>query len=118
MNRTILLALGAILFVVGVVVSLMEWSSGAQPWGQLLGDNFIFARTLPFTIGLGIVIGYWKATGTSGITERRIGDGAIRRFAKSTVWLHALAGLSVVLLIATGGWQYLKGLLDAETPIY
>ena len=32
--------------------------------------------------------------------------------------LHALAGVAVVALIATGGWQYLKGLLDAETPIY
>ena len=26
--------------------------------------------------------------------------------------------MSVVLLIATGGWQYLKGLLAAETPVY
>jgi len=71
MNRTILLALGAILFVVGLAVSLMEWSSGAQPWGQLLGDNFIFARTLPFTIGLGIVLGYWKAAGAPLGTQRR-----------------------------------------------
>jgi hypothetical protein len=34
------------------------------------------------------------------------------------VWLHALAGISLAALIATGGWQYLKGLLDAETPVY
>jgi hypothetical protein len=118
MNRTIVLALGVVLFVVGLAVSLVEWSSGAQPWGQLLGDNFMFARTLPFTIGLGIVVGYWKASGAPLGTERRASDGAIRRFAKSTVWLHALAGASVVLLIGTGGWQYLKGLLAAETPIY
>jgi hypothetical protein len=118
MNRTILLALGAVLFVVGLAVSLMEWSSGAQPWGQLLGDNFMFARTLPFTIGLGIVVGYWKASGAPLSTQRRASDGAIRRFATSTVWLHALAGVSVVALIGTGGWQYLKGLLAAETPIY
>jgi cytochrome b subunit of formate dehydrogenase len=100
------------------VVTFIEWTSGAQPWGQLLGDNFVFARTLPFTIGLGIVMGYWKASGTPPGTERRASDGAIRRFSKSTVWLHGLAGGSVVLLIATGGWQYLKGLLAAETPIY
>jgi cytochrome b subunit of formate dehydrogenase len=118
MNRTILLSLGAILLVVGLVVTFIEWTSGAQPWGQLLGDNFVFARTLPFTIGLGIVMGYWKASGTPPGTERRASDGAIRRFSKSTVWLHGLAGGSVVLLIATGGWQYLKGLLAAETPIY
>ncbi len=118
MNRTILLALGAIFLIVGLVVTFMEWSSGAQPWGQLLGDNFIFARTLPFTVGLGIVLGYWKASGARLGTERRASDGAIRRFATSTVWLHALAGVSVVALIGTGGWQYLKGLLGAETPIY
>jgi hypothetical protein len=57
MNRTILLALGAVLLVVGCAVSLVEWSSGGQPWGQLLGDNFVFARSLLFTIGLGIALG-------------------------------------------------------------
>lgn len=50
--------------------------------------------------------------------ERRASAGAIRRFAPGTVGLHALAGLVLVLLIATGGWQNLKGLLDVETPIY
>src|SRR5438477_6278273 len=55
--RSLLLALGAVLFVVGFGGSIVEWSSGAQPWGQLLGDNFWFARTLPFTIGLGVVLG-------------------------------------------------------------
>ena len=48
MNRTILLALGLILFVVGLAVSYSEWASGIQPWGQLLTDNFLFARSLPF----------------------------------------------------------------------
>jgi cytochrome b subunit of formate dehydrogenase len=118
MNRTIVLALGAVLLLAGLVVTFMEWSSGAQPWGQLLGDNFVFARTLPFTIGLGIALGYWKASGAPLGTERRASDSAIRRFSTSTVWLHALAGVSVVALIGTGGWQYLKGLLAAETPIY
>src|SRR5260370_11562641 len=114
----ILVALGVILLIVGLGVSYAEWTSGVQPWGQLLGDNFLFARSLPFTIGLGIVVGYWKASGAAAGTQRRPSDRAIRRFAPSTVWLHALAGISLVTLIATGGWQYLKGLLDAETPIY
>src|SRR2546428_4382586 len=109
MNRTILLILGVVLLGVGLGVSYTEWASGVQPWGQLLGDNFLFARSLPFTIGLGIVVGYWKATGAAFGTARRAADRAIRRFAPSTVWLHALAGLSLVVLIATGGWQYLKG---------
>jgi hypothetical protein len=117
-NRTILLALGVVLFVVGLGVSYAEWASGGQPWGQLLGDNFLFARSLPFTIGLGIVVGYWRASGMRPGIERRASDRAVRRFAQSTVWLHALSGVALALLMATGGWQYLKGLLDAETPIY
>ncbi len=118
MNRTILVALGVVLLLVGLGVSYADWASGIQPWGQLLGDNFLFARSLPFTIGLGIVVGYWKASGSTLGTARRASDRAVRRFAPSTVWLHAVAGISLVVLIATGGMQYLKGLLDAETPIY
>ena len=118
MNRTLLLAVGVLVFVVGLGVSYAEWASGSQPWGQLLGDNFLFARSLPFTIGLGIVVGYWRASGWRFGAERRASDGAIRRFAPGTVWLHALSGLALAVLMATGGWQYLKGLLDAETPIY
>ncbi len=117
MNRTIILALAGVLFIVGVAVSFAEWSSGVQPWGQLLTDNFLFARSLPFTIGLGVAAGFWRASGWTLSTPRR-SDGALRRFAPSTVWLHALAGAALVTLIATGGWQYLKGLLDTESPIY
>lgn len=63
MNRTILLTIGVVLLVAGLAVSYIEWASGLQPWGQLLGDNFLFARSLPFTIGLGIVFGFWRASG-------------------------------------------------------
>ncbi|HEV7664263.1 MAG TPA: hypothetical protein VGQ62_12055, partial [Chloroflexota bacterium] len=101
MTRTILVVLGAVLLVVGFGVNLMYWSSGAQPWGQLLGDNFWFARTLPFTIGLGVIVGYWRATGWRWGTERR--DNQIRRFAPGTVVLHALAGVALLVLMATGG---------------
>jgi cytochrome b subunit of formate dehydrogenase len=117
-NRTILLGLGAVLFVVGLAVSYAQWGSGFQPWGQLLGDNFLFARSLPFTIALGIVVGYWRVGGMPFGIQQRTSDGAVQRFSKGTVWLHALAGVALVLLMATGGWQYIKGLIDAETPVY
>jgi cytochrome b subunit of formate dehydrogenase len=116
--RTILLALGVILMAAGLAVSFAEWASGIQPWGQLLGDNFWFARSLPFSVGLGIVVGHWRASGWRRGTERRASDGAIRRFSNGTVLLHAVASLALLALIATGGWQYLKGLLSAESPIY
>jgi cytochrome b subunit of formate dehydrogenase len=116
MMRTLLLILGVVLLAIGLGLSLSEWASGSQPWGQLLGDNFLFARSLPFTIGLGIVVGFWRASGWRWDPDRR--SGSIRRFAPSTVVLHALAGLALVTLIATGGWQYLKGLLDVDSPIY
>src|SRR5450759_4030445 len=118
MSRTILLVAGVVVLLVGLGGSYAQWGSGAQPWGQLLGDNFLFARSLPFTIGLGIVVGFWRASGWRFGAERRAADGAIRRFAPGTVALHALSGLALAVLMATGGWQYLKGLLDAETPIY
>lgn len=118
MTRTVVLAAGVVVFLVGLGVSYAEWFSGTQPWGQLLGDNFLFARSLPFTIGLGIVVGFWRASGWRLGTKRRQADGAIRRFAPGTVALHALAGVALVALMATGGWQYLKGLLAADSPIY
>jgi cytochrome b subunit of formate dehydrogenase len=118
MNKTIILLAGLILFVVGLALSWAIWLSGVQPWGQLLTDNFLFARSLPFTVGLAIALGYWRASGWKSGTEHRAGDQAIRRFAPSTIVLHVLAALAVVTLIATGGWQYLKGLTGSDSPIY
>jgi len=114
--RTVMLLAGVILFAAGLAVSYVTWTSGIQPWGQLLTDNFLFARSLPFTIGLAITLGYWRASGWRSGAEMR--DQQVRRFAPSTVWLHALAGVALVTLIATGGWQYLKGLEAADSPIY
>lgn len=116
MTRTVVILAGVILFAVGIGVSYAEWTSGVQPWGQLLTDNFLFARSLPFTIGLGIAFGFWRASGWRWGPDQN--NQKIRRFAPSTVWLHTLAGIALIGLIATGGWQYLKGLLAADSPIY
>jgi hypothetical protein len=118
MNRLIILLAGIVLFVVGVGISYGEWASGVQPWGQLLTDNFLFARSLPFTIAAAIALGFWRASGWRWGPERRNGDQAVRRFAPSTIILHALAGVALIGLLATGGWQYLKGLLAADSPVY
>jgi len=116
MRGTLVLGAGIVLFIVGIALSYVIFFAGGQPWGQLLGDNFLFARSLPFTIGAGIAIGFWRASGWHWGPDQR--DQKIRRFAPSTVLLHALAGVALLTLIATGGWQYLKGLTAADSPIY
>ena len=76
MNRMIILALGVVLLSVGLGVSYTEWASGIQPWGQLLGDNFLFARSLPFTVGFGIAVGLWRASGWRWGSHRPTRPGA------------------------------------------
>jgi hypothetical protein len=117
-NRTLVLGAGVILFAVGIALSYAIWLSGVQPWGQLLTDNFLFARSLPFTIGLAIALGFWRASGWRWGPDLQPTGRGVRRFAPSTIWLHALGGVALVALLATGGWQYLKGLLAADSPIY
>jgi cytochrome b subunit of formate dehydrogenase len=114
MRHIVIAALGVILWIVGLVISVVL-ASGNQPWGQTLSDNFMFARSMPFTIGLGVALGYARATWPSRGDQRR--SGFVRRFGKTTIWLHWLATLAVLLGLATGAWQYLKGLLDVSSPV-
>ena len=87
MRHIVIAALGVILWIVGLVISL-ALASGNQPWGQTLSDNFMFARSLPFTVGLGIALGYARATWPRSAAALRA--GSVRRFAKTTVWLKKL----------------------------
>jgi hypothetical protein len=107
-------ALGIVLLLVGLIASMME-SAANQPWGQTLGDNFMLARSLPFTLGLGVALGYARANWPKGSPLSRAGQ--VHRFARTTIWLHWLATLAVILGMASGAWQYLKGLLDVSSPI-
>ncbi len=107
--RLLLPVLGVVLFVAALLLSWVLFS-GNQPWGPTLSDNFMLARSLPFTIGLGIALGYARALSSSHSDPGR-------RFAPSTVWLHWLATIAVLLGLITGAWQYLKGLLDVPSPI-
>jgi hypothetical protein len=109
MSKLLVPLVAVVLLLVGLVVSLLE-SSANQPWGQTLGDNFMFARSLPFTLGLGVALGYARSLWPHTTDPKR-------RFAPSTIWLHWFATLAVLLGLATGGWQYLKGLLDVPSPI-
>src|SRR3954467_14666490 len=115
MNPRVLLVIGAVILVVGLVVNCALFASGAQPWGQTLDDNFLLARSLPFIAGFGVVVGLFRA-GVMRLGTERKGD-AVRRFAPSTLWLHWGATLAVLVGLATGSWQYLKGLLDVSSPV-
>jgi hypothetical protein len=114
MRHVVAAVLGIVLWFVGLALSLVE-SSANQPWWQTLSDNFMLARSLPFTIGLGVALGYARANWPSRTSAAK--PGFVRRFAPSTVWLHWLATVAVLLGLCTGAWQYLKGLLDVPSPI-
>jgi thiosulfate reductase cytochrome b subunit len=109
MTRWIVLGIAVLLLVVGIGLNLAQAGSSAQPWGQSLFDNFLLARMIPFVLGLGVAVGLARAIGWQ--------PRANERFASSTVLLHWLATLAVLVGLATGAWQYLKGLLDVPSPV-
>jgi cytochrome b subunit of formate dehydrogenase len=121
MTRTtawVLLGAGVLLMLLGLAINLGLSASGAQPWGQLLSDNFVFARSVPFTLGLGVAVGAASSVFTNRAeVERRSDDGAIRRFSPGTVALHWVLTLGVLFGLVTGSWQYLKGLLAVDSPV-
>jgi cytochrome b subunit of formate dehydrogenase len=118
MNRWVPLLVAGLAALVALAAIVLQASSGAQPWGQLLSDNFVFARSIPFTLGLGVAFGAFRAFGRrQATTQRRRGDGALRRFAPGTASMHWLTAVGFLLALVTGTWQYLKGLLAVESPV-
>ena len=116
MNRWALVALGAVATLAGAAAIAGQVLSGAQPWGPTLADNMVFAKAIPFTIGLGIVVGAIRGLGAhTSPVERR---GAVRRFSPGTAALHWVAALGFLLALVSGAWQYLKGILDVDSPVY
>src|SRR5215207_443331 len=112
MTRWIVLGLAVLLLLVGLGMNLGQSASSAQPWGQSLFDNFLLARMIPFVLGLGVAVGLARAIGW-----RPESSTQQRRFAPSTVLLHWVATLAVLVGLATGAWQYLKGLIDVPSPV-
>jgi cytochrome b subunit of formate dehydrogenase len=111
--RWLLAGLGVVLAAVGLATILADASSGAQPWSSELSDNFVFAKAIPFTLGLGVVVGLLR--GRSTRTERRA-DGSVRRYSTWTVVMHAVVAVGFLLALPTGAWQYLGGILDVSAP--
>jgi hypothetical protein len=112
--RWLAAALGLAIFVVAAWAIMGQAASGAQPWSNELSDNFIFAKAIPFALGLGVVVGLLR--GRSLRADRRA-DGAVRRYSPWTLWMHAVIATGVLLALPTGMWQYLGGILDVSAPI-
>lgn len=102
--------------VAGGAAILAQASSGIQPWSPELSDNFIFIKTMPFALGLGVAVGLLGGSGARRRAATRA-DGSVRRFSRTSIFLHWLATLGFVLALPTGIWQYLGGILDVNLPI-
>ncbi len=87
-------------------------TSGAQPWDPELSDNFVFIKSLPFVLGLGLVTGLIRSAGPA---EQHAG-GQVRRFSMGTILGHWLITIGFVLALPTGLWQYLGGITDKHLP--
>jgi hypothetical protein len=70
----------------------------------------VFARLIPFVLGLGVVLGL-----TVAAADANRGGG--RRFTAGVVALQRTATAGLVLAMATGAWAYLKGVLDVTSPL-
>jgi cytochrome b subunit of formate dehydrogenase len=118
MYRWALLGVGVVASAVGFAAIAGQALSGVQPWGATLSDNMVFARSIPFTLGLGVVVGavWGMAPSAPGVAVRA--DGAVRRFSPGTIALHWIAALGFVLALVTGAWQFLKGILDVDSPVF
>jgi cytochrome b subunit of formate dehydrogenase len=115
-NRCIPLAMAGLAAVIAVIVIAVQVASGAQPWGMLLSDNFVLARSMPFTLGLGVAFGAFRALGRGSCETQRRGD-QLRRFAPGTLAMHWLTAVAVLVGLATGACQYLAGLLVMTTRV-
>ena len=111
--RWLLVLAGIAIAAAGGYVSLAQAGSGAQPWDPELSDNFVFMRALPFALGLGVVVGLFRAGGWKPAVRR--GD-QIRRFSPGTVIGHWIATIGFVIALPTGLWQYLGGILSQDVP--
>jgi cytochrome b subunit of formate dehydrogenase len=102
--------------VAGTAAILGQAASGAQPWSHELSDNFVFIKAIPFVLGLGVVVGLLGGAPSRGAGATRP-DGAVRRFSRTSIFLHWVTALGFLLALPTGVWQYLGGILDVNAPL-
>ena len=110
------LAVGTIVSIIGAIWLLAQKFQGTQPWGPLLSDNVVFAKSMPFILGLGILAGAAHALLEEGMGLEQRMDGNIRRFSVVTILTHWINAIGFILALVTGSFQYLTGILDVAPP--
>jgi hypothetical protein len=99
MSRWLPLVLAGLAAGAAAVVITLQVTSGAQPWSMLLTDNFVLARSIPFTLALGAAF------------------GASRRNRSATARVQWLALAAVLVGLVTGILQLLKGLVGLPARV-
>ena len=113
--RWLLVLVALALAGLGAATIVGQATSGAQPWDPELSDNFIFVKSIPFVLGLGVAVGLARGRGAG--PQRRRADGSVERFRIGTVVGHWTLAIGFLLALPTGMWQYLGGILDVRAPI-
>ena len=113
--RWLIVLVGVALAGLGAVAIFGQATSGTQPWDPELSDNFIFVKSIPFVLGLGVAVGLARGRGAGA--QRRRADGRVERFRIGTVVGHWIMTIGFLLALPTGMWQYLGGILDVRAPI-
>ncbi|MFN8524687.1 MAG: cytochrome b/b6 domain-containing protein [Chloroflexota bacterium] len=113
MSPRVILSLGIIGSLIGAAAAAVQSNSGAQPWGPTLAANMMLARLIPFVLALGVSVGVARALHAA----RAPSPETPARLAPGTIALHWITAIGVVLDLATGAWQYLKGVLDVSSPV-
>ncbi|HLG74237.1 MAG TPA: hypothetical protein VK009_27770 [Chloroflexota bacterium] len=107
-------ALGVLATLLGLAAIATRAFAGAQPWDGELSDNFIFAKTIPFTLAFGVLVGAFRSAARPA---GRKPDGSIRRFSPGTAIGHWINALGFFLALISGSWQYLRGILETDAPV-
>jgi hypothetical protein len=113
----LLIALAATAATGALAMQFAAQAGTLQPWSNELSDNFVFARTMPALLALGVVYGFIGGWLYPSRAAMRRADGAVRRFSPATVLLHALITVGFLLALPTGLWQYLGGIIDEKGPL-
>jgi hypothetical protein len=99
--RQLWAGLGLALTLAGLLGIAGQAFSGAQPWDGELSDNLIFAKAIPFALGLGVMVGALRRS--TRPAPRVTAAGGVRRFNPGTAAGHWINATGFILANAVQG---------------